>query len=78
MQSEALNGGRVSGRRLSRLRLERVTRGLRLLDVSGAIGVSESRLSRIERGEVAPSEREREALARFFSSSLFDEGESYG
>ena len=42
--------------------LRRVAAGLRQLDVSLAAGISQARYSGIERGEVEPSEAERQEI----------------
>lgn len=39
---------------LSPIKLARMKRGLRQMDVAGAVGISESKLSRIETGRMEP------------------------
>ena len=45
-------------------RLRRIAAGLRQLDVCLAAGISQARFSGIERGEVQPSEAERQEIER--------------
>ena len=54
----------------SDLRLMRLVKGLRLLDVSTETGIASSKLSLIERGEVKPSEHDLDALTRFYAGAL--------
>jgi transcriptional regulator with XRE-family HTH domain len=48
------------------LKLERISRGWRLLDGARAIGVSECTLSRVERGELRISPEQRARLIAFY------------
>lgn len=57
-----------------RLRLLRIGRGLLQADLARLTGIPQPRISRLERGDVAPADHEREALSRLFGrspSSLF-------
>ncbi len=54
--------------RPSPLRLARIASGFRLIDVQRKTGIHESRLSRIERGEVEPRETEIGRLLRLYGS----------
>jgi transcriptional regulator with XRE-family HTH domain len=62
---------------LSRLRLLRVVRGLRLKDVTRGTWIWPSRVSRLERGLARPFKREAVALAAFFGvpvEEIFPDG----
>lgn len=54
--------------RPSRLRLERLSRGLRLLDVAQELGLSEGLLSRLERGDREPTPEQLQKLARLYGA----------
>jgi transcriptional regulator with XRE-family HTH domain len=54
----------MAAQTVTRLRIERVIRGLTILELAVASGVSTSRISFLERAMVQPAEHEAEALAR--------------
>jgi transcriptional regulator with XRE-family HTH domain len=54
---------------VTKMRMARTVRGMRLFDVAAATGISEGRLSRIERRQLTPSTRERERLEALFAAS---------
>ncbi len=53
----------------TRLRLRRISLGLRLRDVKSASGLAENTISRLERGEQQPTRWQLERLARVFGIS---------
>ena len=57
---------RVTRRGMTPDRLDRLTRGLRLSDVSGATGICIATLSEIERGLRNPSDEQRKQLRSFY------------
>lgn len=56
--------------KMSKLRSLRKKRGLTLLDVSGAVGIDVSHLSRIENGKQVPSPDVAKRLAVFFKGKV--------
>ena len=59
---------RITRHPLSPARLDRITRGLRLIDVARATGISIAALSEIERGLRQPSADHARRLREFFQA----------
>ena len=61
---------KITGRPVSSLRLARLVRGLRLLEVARETGISAARLSLAERGEIKLPERDHRKLETLYGENL--------